>query len=107
MRTIAPFLRILVLLASIALTAAPTSAHAALPVPGACVDGVLPSGALSRVCVPASGWNGDLFVWAHGYVAFNEPLGFYHLDLADGSSLPAVTQAMGYAFATTSYRQNG
>jgi hypothetical protein len=107
MRTIAPFIRLLVLLASIGLTAAPRSAQAAFPVPGACIDGVLPSGALSRICVPASGWNGDLFIWAHGYVAFNEPLDFYHLTLADGTSLPSVAQGLGYAFATTSYRQNG
>ncbi len=78
-----------------------------LPVPGPCVQGVLPSGALSLICVPAAGWNGDLVVYAHGYVAFNEPLGFYNLTLGDGTDIPTLVQSLGYAFATTSYRQNG
>lgn len=81
-------------------------AASAAPVPGACQDGVLPSGALSRICVPASGWNGDLVVWAHGYIAFNEPIAFYHLDLGD-VSLPDLVQQLGFAFATTSFRVNG
>ena len=78
-----------------------------LPVPGPCVDDVLPAGALSRICVPAQGWNGSLIVYAHGYVAFNEPLGFYNLELPDGTYLPDLVQSLGFAFATTSYRRNG
>lgn len=78
----------------------------ALAAPSPCQDGVLPSGALSRVCVP-SGWNGELLVWAHGYTAVNQPLGFQNLTLPDGSSLPDLVQSLGFAFATTSYRQNG
>ena len=50
----------------------PTPAQAATP--GACVDGTLPSLALSRICVPASGWNGALLVYAHGYVAPTLPV---------------------------------
>ena len=76
-------------------------------VPGPCVPGVLPHGALSLVCVPASGWNGDLVVYAHGYVAPGLPLDFYQTALPDGTPLPALVQSLGYAFATTSYRQNG
>jgi pimeloyl-ACP methyl ester carboxylesterase len=76
-------------------------------VPGPCAPGVLPSGALSLICVPALGWNGQLVVYAHGYVAPDLPLGFYQLTTADGTSLPLVVQSLGYAFATTSYRQNG
>ncbi|HEV8636027.1 MAG TPA: hypothetical protein VG370_17520 [Chloroflexota bacterium] len=75
-------------------------------VPGACQQGTLPHGALWLVCVPAAGWNGDLVIWAHGYVAPNQPLGFYHLA-SDGTNLPDAVQGLGYAFATTSYRQNG
>jgi hypothetical protein len=42
----------------------PASARAqGIPLP--CVDGDLPSGALSRICVPL-GWNGQLVVFAHG-----------------------------------------
>jgi pimeloyl-ACP methyl ester carboxylesterase len=73
-----------------------------------CTDGILPSRALSRICIPPAGsWNGDLVIWAHGYVAFNEPLRFEDLNLPDGRSIADVVQSFGYAFATTSYRQNG
>ena len=68
---------------------------------------MLPSGALSRICVPDDGWNGHLVVLAHSYVAFNEPIGFYHLALPDGTDIPTLIQTLGFAFATTSYRQNG
>jgi pimeloyl-ACP methyl ester carboxylesterase len=76
-------------------------------VSGPCQDGVLPGGALSRICVPNFGWNGQLVVFAHGYVAFNEPLDFYHLELSDETDIPTLVQTLGFAFATTSYRQNG
>ena len=84
----------------------PASARAQ-PVPGPCVTGGLPSGALSLICVPAVGWNGELVVYAHGYVAPDLPLGFYQLTTPDGLFLPLLVQSLGYAFATTSYRQNG
>lgn len=58
-------------------------------------------------CVPASGWNGQLVVYAHGYTAFNEDLDFYNLTLPDGTYMPALVQSLGFAFATTSYRRNG
>jgi pimeloyl-ACP methyl ester carboxylesterase len=87
--------------------ALPAQAQTAQIAVGLCHDGTLPSGALSRICVPASGWNGDLVVWAHGYTAFNEPLDFQNLNFADGTYLPDLIQSLGFAFATTSYRQNG
>ncbi|MFZ1402558.1 MAG: hypothetical protein WAW03_05705, partial [Anaerolineae bacterium] len=74
--------------------------------PHGCQEGVLPGGALSLICVPTTGWNGDLLIWAHGYVAFNEPLAFYNLYLGE-TYLPDLVQSLGYAFATTSYRTNG
>ena len=74
--------------------------------PGSCAAGTLPHGALSLLCVPRA-WNGDLVVYAHGYVAPGEPLAFQHLSLPDGTSLPDLVQGLGYAFATTSYRANG
>jgi hypothetical protein len=70
-------------------------------------DGTLPSGALYLICVPATGWNGELVVYAHGYTSPTEPLGFQNLVLPDGSYLPDLVLGRGYAFATTSYRQNG
>ncbi len=94
--------------AAIALAlAVPAAARAQGPVPGACEAGALPSGALSLICVPDVGWNGELVVYAPGYVDPNQPLGFYHLTLPDGTPLPTLVQTLGYAFATTSYRQNG
>jgi pimeloyl-ACP methyl ester carboxylesterase len=71
------------------------------------VPGALPSGARSLVCVPLAGWNGQLVVYAHGYVAPGLPLDFYQIALPDGTPLPDLLQGLGYAFATTSYRQNG
>lgn len=79
---------------------------AAQVIPPWCVTGTLPHGARSLICVP-SGWNGQLVVFAHGYVAFNRPLDFYNLQLPDGTSVPNLVQGLGFAFATTSYRKNG
>jgi pimeloyl-ACP methyl ester carboxylesterase len=68
------------------------------------------SGAIYRICMPEPGcWNGDLVVWAHGYVAPNEPLAIPEdqLTFPDGSSLPGLANALGFGFATTSYPRNG
>jgi len=74
--------------------------------PGVCVDGTLPSAALSRICVPSSGWNGALLVYAHGYVAPTLPVAIDDPAFG-GTPLSNIIQALGYAFATTSYRRNG
>jgi len=71
-----------------------------------CSQPTLPHGALGMICVPAA-WNGELVIWAHGYVDVTKPLGFYQLTLSDGTDLPTLAQSAGFAFATTSYRQNG
>jgi pimeloyl-ACP methyl ester carboxylesterase len=92
---------------AVALFLAVPSTARAQAIPGPCVPGALPSGAQSLICVPISGWNGQLVVYAHGYVAAGLPLDFYQLTLADGTPLPALVQSLGYAFATTSYRRNG
>ena len=116
MRKLARIFLLLTILASGTLAVAPVQAAPPEPgranpdllaIPGPCVDGILPGGGLSRICVPAAGWNGGLLVYGHGYVAFNEPLGFYNLSLADGTYLPDLVQSLGFAFATTSYRRNG
>jgi pimeloyl-ACP methyl ester carboxylesterase len=85
----------------------PAVGRAQSAIPGACVPGVLPSHALSLICVPGAGWNGELVVFAHGYAAPGPTLDFSNLTLLDGTSLPLLVQSLGYAFATTSYRQNG
>jgi hypothetical protein len=72
-------------------------------------DGQLPSGAYYRICMPTGDWNGDLVLYAHGYVAFNKPITIPEdqLQLPGGISLPELINSLGFAFATTSYRMNG
>jgi pimeloyl-ACP methyl ester carboxylesterase len=72
-----------------------------------CSDGEL-NGAKTLICVPPD-WNGDLVVFAHGYVAPGEPVAipYDQLKLPDGTSIPGIVSGLGFAFATTSYRTNG
>jgi hypothetical protein len=68
------------------------------------------SGALYRICMPEPNkWNGDLVVYAHGYVAPNEPLAIPEdqLEFPGGLSIPEIVNKLGFAFATTSYSING
>src|SRR5262245_15016026 len=62
-----------------------------------CADGVQGSGALYRICVPSQ-WNGDLVVYAHGYVAPQLPLSIPDGQLSGISLMQTYTQ-MGYAYA--------
>jgi pimeloyl-ACP methyl ester carboxylesterase len=102
------------LLAGVTLLPAAASAQPPIPpIPG-CEGGQLPSGAFSLICVPPPGiWNGELVVFAHGYVPVNpllpvnQQLIFANLQLPDGTPLPQLVMGLGYAFATTTYRQNG
>ncbi len=73
-----------------------------------CEDGVQDSGAAYRICMPAT-WNGDLVVYAHGYVAPNRPPGIPEdqLELPGGGRIDAIVTGLGYAFATTGYISNG
>ena len=73
-------------------------------------DGMQASGAQYRICMPdADRWNGDLVIYAHGYVAFNAPPGIPEdqLTLPDGTSVPGIINGLGFAFATTGYSKNG
>jgi|GEM_PF-318985 len=83
----------------------------ALQAPMACEpDGTQASGAKYRICMPTPfAWNGDLLVYAHGYVAPNQPVGIPEdqLYLPDGTYIPDAANFFGYAFATTSYSVNG
>lgn len=72
-----------------------------------CQTGAFGSGALWQICVPATGWNGRLIVFAHGYVRPGQPLAIPSAQLSDGADLATATQRLGYAYATTSYRRNG
>ncbi len=117
MRTVLRLVLLLSLLGLGGLATAPARAQPAsvwpsigprIIIPGPCQDSTLPDHptAKTKICVPLSGWNGDLVVYAHGYVAFNQPIDFQNLSFG-GYDLPTVVQLQGYAFATTSYRQNG
>ena len=71
-----------------------------------CEDGYQDSGAVYRICMPPAGnWNGDLLVYAHGYVAFNRPVEIPEDQMVvPGTSLTIdqVANTLGYGFATTS-----
>ena len=73
-----------------------------------CEDGPQASGATYRICMPAV-WNGDLMVYAHGYVAPDRPIGIPEdqLTLPGVGSIDAIITNQGYAFATTGYSANG
>src|SRR5262245_2649847 len=91
------------LFAVLALFFAPTAVHAAT-----CESDVtLESGAAVRVCMPSSmPWNGDVVLWAHGYVEPGRPVAIPEEQLCLGGTfcLPDVITLLGFAFVTTSYR---
>jgi pimeloyl-ACP methyl ester carboxylesterase len=74
------------------------------PEPG-CTDGSLQHGALYRICFPST-WNGNLVLYAHGYVAPDRALALPD-DEIGGQPASVLATNLGYAFATTSYRANG
>jgi pimeloyl-ACP methyl ester carboxylesterase len=74
------------------------------PVPG-CTTGTTSGGALTQICFPAE-WNGDLILYAHGYVQPDAPLAIPD-NLIGGTPVEDLINAAGYAYATTSYRANG
>lgn len=75
---------------------------------GQTYEGTLVSGALYKIWMPDA-WNGELVVFAHGYVDPTQPVAIPEgqLTLDDGTYIPDMVTDMGYAFATTSYRANG
>jgi pimeloyl-ACP methyl ester carboxylesterase len=96
------------LLAAIALSTL-SQARSAAAAAGTCEpDRLQASGAVYRICMPLT-WNGDLVLFAHGYVGFDEPVAIPEdqLVLPDGTSVPDLINRLGYAFATTSYSTNG
>jgi pimeloyl-ACP methyl ester carboxylesterase len=89
---------------------APPAPH--FPYPSGCDQGTQASGAIYRICMPPSpivAWNGDLLIFAHGYMAPGPTLSIPddQLKLPDGTSIPDIVNLMGYAFAVTSYSTNG
>jgi pimeloyl-ACP methyl ester carboxylesterase len=70
-----------------------------------CTDGTQTTGALYRICFPAD-WNGELVIYAHGYVDASQPIAIRD-DVIGGQSVSSSVSGLGYGFATTSYRANG
>lgn len=90
-------------------------AQANSSLPEGCVSGSLPThdpkyppDQQILICIPDF-WNGQLVVYAHGYVAPQVPLALPldELTLSDGRTVPEVLLPLGFAFATTSYHKNG
>jgi pimeloyl-ACP methyl ester carboxylesterase len=99
-----------------AVTAQPPLPQAPVPpdspaAPMACEpDGTQASGAIYRICMPALlPWNGELIVYAHGYVAASELVGLPEdqMTLPGGIPISTLITLDGYAFAATSYSSNG
>ncbi len=91
-------------------SAVPVSPSAETGPTSDCHDGQQDSGAEYRICMPEGVWNGDLVVYAHGYVAIYRPVEIPE----DQMSLPGyplsvdeLVTTLGYAFAATSYYTNG
>ncbi|HYI93488.1 MAG TPA: hypothetical protein VEX68_08090 [Bryobacteraceae bacterium] len=73
-------------------------------------DGKQNSGAIYRVCMPQpSCYNGNLVIYAHGYVDAFKPVTIPEdqLALPDGVAIPELINKLGFAFATTSYSRTG
>ncbi len=84
----------------------PTVAWTQTVVPPGCKEGTLEQQVI-LICLPPN-WNGQLVVYAHGYVPIQEALVLPIDELTvDGQFLPALLLAQGYAFATSSYSKNG
>ena len=113
--TLRSWLRLLAALAALAAAATGlASAQEGGTPPGTCApDARQDSGAIYRICMPpAERYNGDLVIWAHGYQAFNEPLGIPEEQLCgvlQGSSICIndLANLLGFGFATTSYSRTG
>jgi pimeloyl-ACP methyl ester carboxylesterase len=95
----------------VCLSAFALCAPAAFPacVQSNCTTGLQASGAQYLVCQPEkSCWNGNMVIFAHGYVAPDQPLGVPQSQLSIGGiSLPATFNQLGYGFAASGYSKNG
>ncbi len=77
--------------------------------PGTLTTGSQTSGAVYALYMPEIGcWNGNLVVYAHGYVAPGPTVGIPQDQLSIGGlSLPATFNQLGFAFAASSFSKNG
>ena len=71
-----------------------------------CNDGTQTSGALYRICMPNSNWNGELVVYAHGYVAPDDPLAIpAEASFRSTGKRGLHSEHMGYLLAEMQYLQ--
>jgi hypothetical protein len=58
---------------------------------------------------PASCFNGDVILYAHGYVAQGSPANAWQsqLSLPDGTNLPALVNGLGFGFAASGFSKQG
>lgn len=79
----------------------------AAELPSNCRTSEQASGSEYVIC-PTLNNAADLVVFAHGYVAPQEPLSAWESQLViEGVSVPALVNGLGFAFAGTSYPQTG
>jgi pimeloyl-ACP methyl ester carboxylesterase len=67
------------------------------------------SGSIYRICMPAADqYNGMLVVWAHGFQDAGTPVQIPDDQLCtSGFCIPDLVNALGFGFATNSYRKTG
>ena len=77
-------------------------------------SGTSSAGAKFCITMPAGAWNHDLVIFAHGYVADTGqavaiPWDQMTFSTSQGGTvyMPDIINSLRYAFATTSYRENG
>ena len=92
----------------------PVPAHSQFAWPPVCQEGLLPShdpkypaDQLIVICIPPN-WNGQLVMYAHGYVPPQAPLALPVDELTlDGTFVPELLLLQGFAFVTSSFHKNG
>src|SRR5262249_16911744 len=94
--------------AALALLSLPAAGDARSQATGCEPDGLQASGSIYRICMPATGYNGMLVVWAHGFQDAGTPVSIPEDQLCKNDfCLPDVVNSLGFAFATNSYRKTG
>jgi pimeloyl-ACP methyl ester carboxylesterase len=108
MNTVIKFARA-ALASALCMTALSAPAIARTEAAAACEpDGTQASGAKYRICMPAFGWNGNLVIFAHGYVDPTKPIAIPENQLnLNGTNVPNAINQLGYGFAVSSYSKNG
>ncbi|MEO7274795.1 MAG: hypothetical protein ABIX28_07040 [Vicinamibacterales bacterium] len=71
-------------------------------------DGTQASGSIYRICMPSTGYNGMLVIWAHGFQDAGTPVSIPEDQLCQNDfCLPDLVTGLGFAFATNSYSKTG